>query len=256
MLTATIRLSMMGGVVASIPMLVLGAYRLVRPLLGRSQRRFAVLFLPAILLSYVGGMAFAYFVLLPTGLRFLLHFGTNIATPTIRISEYLALVMAMLFWLGIVFELPLAMFLLAKLRLVPYRKFKKLRKFVPATAFVLSAIITPTFDVVNQLLVAIPLIVLYEVGLALAWLAMPGKGIGMNPLRWILIRNVWTLVWAAVFAVVYAAVGPFLVVLHVGRVAWKGKITAAEQAAVVQKVRRYMVEPYFRLLRRVGVEVE
>ena len=175
-LSVTIRLSLMGGVVLAIPVLVLTIFYLVSPLISRHERRLVALFLPAILLSFLAGVSFAYFVMLPVGIAFLLHFGEGVAVPTIRISEYLNLIITMIFWLGVIFELPLLMFLLAKLRLISYRHFKKVRKFVPPTAIILSAIITPTFDIVNQLLVAIPIIVLYEVGLLLAWLAQPRKG--------------------------------------------------------------------------------
>jgi sec-independent protein translocase protein TatC len=175
-LSVTIRLSLTGGVVLAIPVLVLTIFYLVSPLISRHERRLVALFLPAILAAFLAGVSFAYFVMLPVGIAFLLHFGEGVAVPTIRISEYLNLVITMIFWLGIIFELPLAMMLLARLRLVSYQRFKRVRKFVPPVAIILSAIITPTFDIVNQLMVAIPIILLYEVGLALSWLAQPGKG--------------------------------------------------------------------------------
>jgi hypothetical protein len=148
----------------------------VRPLLKRNERRLVALFLPAILLCYLAGVSFAYFLMLPVGIAFLLHFGEGIAVPTIRISEYLSLVITLIFWLGVIFELPLVMLLLAKLRLVSYQRFKRVRKFVPPAALIISAILTPTMDIVNQLLLAGPIVILYEVGLTLAWLAQPGKG--------------------------------------------------------------------------------
>ncbi len=173
MLSATIHLSLMGGLVFSLPVIAVGFWRLLIPLLQPGGRRLALFFFPAVGMSYIAGAAFAYFVLLPAGLNFLLNFGTNIATQTIRISEYMSLVTAMVVWLGLLFELPLVMFLLSKLGLVSHTRFRKYRKFVPVTAFILAAIITPTFDVVNQVLVAVPLIVLFEIGLFLAWLARP-----------------------------------------------------------------------------------
>ena len=175
-LSVTIRLSLTGGVILAIPVLVLTIFYLVSPLISRHERRLVALFLPAILAAFLAGVSFAYFVMLPVGIAFLLSFGEGIAVPTIRISEYLSLAIVLLFWLGVIFELPLVMFLLAKLRLVSYQRFKRVRKFVPPVSIILSAIITPTFDIVNQLMVAIPIIVLYEVGLLLAWLAQPGKG--------------------------------------------------------------------------------
>ena len=122
------------------------------------------------------GAAFAYFVMLPTGLKFLLNFGTGVAVPLIVLSEYIDLLTAMIFWLGVVFELPIAMFLLAKMRIVSYLRLRGLRKFVPVAAFILSAIITPTFDIVNQTLLALPIIVLYELGLFLSWVANTEEG--------------------------------------------------------------------------------
>jgi sec-independent protein translocase protein TatC len=175
-LSSTIKLSLTGGIVFAIPVLVGTVFYLVRPLLKRHERRLVALFLPAILLSYLAGVSFAYFLMLPVGIAFLLHFGEGVAVPTIRISEYLSLVITLIFWLGVIFELPLLIFLLAKLRLVSYQRFKRVRKFVPPVAIIVSAILTPTFDVINQMLLALPIIVLYEVGLLLAWLAQPGKG--------------------------------------------------------------------------------
>jgi sec-independent protein translocase protein TatC len=197
MLSATIHLSLMGGLVASLPVIAVGFWRLLIPLLPSGGRRLALFFFPAVLLSYLAGAAFAYYALLPAGLGFLLQFGTNIAAPMIRISEYMSLVTAMVVWLGILFELPLVMFLLAKLRLVPHTRFRKYRKFVPVTAFILAAIITPTFDVVNQVLVAVPLIVLFEIGLFLAWVGRP-----VERKRW---GSLWIAAVEAVFLFVLIA---------------------------------------------------
>lgn len=188
MFGATLSLAMKGGIAAAFPVLVFGAYGLVSPLLNPKQRRFAILFLPAIFLCYLGGAAFAYFVMLPTGLNFLLHFGTNIAVPVITITQYMSLVTALLFWVGVVFEIPLVMFLLAKLKLVSRKRFKKFRRYVPVSALILSAIITPTFDVVNQTMVAVPIVVLFEVGLLLAWLAEGGHRAMMRMAKALVVR--------------------------------------------------------------------
>ena len=197
-LSTTIRLSLTGGVVFAIPVLVGTIFYLVRPLLKRQERRLVALFLPAILVSFLAGVSFAYFVMLPVGIAFLLHFGEGVAVPTIRISEYISLVITLIFWLGVIFELPLAMLLLAKLRLISYQRFKRVRKFVPPVAIIVSAIITPTFDIVNQLLLAGPIILLYEVGLALVWLSQPGK---------------WSLMIRLIKAVLVGILRRFLVVL-------------------------------------------
>ncbi len=135
-----------------------------------------MIFLPATVVCFLLGAAFAYFVLLPTGLQFLLNFGTGVAVPVIVLDEYISLLTAMVFWLGVVFELPITMYLLAKMQIISYLRLRGLRKYVPVAAFILSAIITPTFDVFNQTLLAVPMIVLYEVGLFLSWVAWPEQG--------------------------------------------------------------------------------
>ena len=176
MMGATIQLAIRGGAIAALPVLVVSVYTLFSSLIPPQQRRFLVIFLPATVLCFLLGAAFAYFVMLPTGLAFLLNFGTGVAVPLIVLSEYIDLLSAMIFWLGVVFELPIAMFLLAKMRIVSYLRLRGLRKYVPVSAFILSAIITPTFDVVNQTLLAVPIIVLYEIGLFLSWIAWPEEG--------------------------------------------------------------------------------
>lgn len=173
MFSVTIDLVMKGGIVAAFPVAVYHLYRLASPMIGRRPRRLIRNYLMLGAVLYLGGTAFAYFIMLPTGLRFLLSFSTDIASPMIRISEYLTLVLAMLFWLGVVFELPLLMMLLAHIRLVSHRQFQKFRRYVPLAAFILGAFITPTFDAINQTLVAVPLILLYELGILLAWLVRP-----------------------------------------------------------------------------------
>src|SRR3990167_6670615 len=172
-LSVNIGLTIKGGLVLAIPVLTASVVTLASPWLTRQQRRFAVLFVPALFASFLGGAAFAYFVMLPTGLKFLLHWGEGIAIPMISITAYLSLVTALIFWLGIVFELPLAMFLLTRLRLVSHRRFRGLRKFVPVAALILGGVVTPTGDLVNQAMVTVPIIALYEVGLFGAWLARP-----------------------------------------------------------------------------------
>lgn len=174
MFTAVFSLVVKGGILSALPVAVFQVYRFVRPWLGARRRRLVHMYAALAATLWAGGTAFAYFILLPTGMRFLLSYGTEIATPYITITEYLGLVMAMLFWMGLVFQLPVVMMLLAHLRLVSHAKFRKVpRRYITIAAFTFSMFITPTTDWVNQTLVAVPLILLYEVGWFLAWLVRP-----------------------------------------------------------------------------------
>ena len=107
----------------------------------------------------------------PPALHFLLTFGGDVATPMIRVSNIVNLMIRLLFWMGLVFETPLVMYLLALLGIVNARVLGRFRRYWVSIAFILAAIITPTFDPFNQALVAVPLLVLYELGVLLARLA-------------------------------------------------------------------------------------
>lgn len=173
MLNLLVKVSVKGGLVAAAPVLVYQAYGFLRPVLSTRAKHFIRWFLPSGFLCFMVGASFAYLVMIPTGVRYLLSFGTEIATPMISITAYMEMMTALIFWLGIVFELPLAMLLLAKLGIVDHKKFQRVRRYVPIAAVTLGVVITPTTDLVNMLFVAVPLILLYEVGIRLAWLARP-----------------------------------------------------------------------------------
>lgn len=173
MFSTTIRLAIHGGVITALPVLAFGLYTLFKPVLSPQQRRAIVTFASLSLLLFLLGGAFVYYVMLPVGLDFLLNFGGGVAVPLITLDRYLELLTQLMLAIGLVFEIPLAMFLLSKLRIIPYKRFRTMRKFVPFAALILSAIITPTIDILNQMLVALPIVALYEVGLLLAWLAHP-----------------------------------------------------------------------------------
>ena len=174
MFSLTFEVAVKGGLVTAFPFLAYNLYALLlKPFLDTRQRRTVLLFFGLLTLFYVAGTAYAYFVMLPTGLGFLLGFGADIATPMIEITKYMEMALALIFWAGIVFQIPIVMLMLAEARLVSHEGFKKVRVHVLIAAAFLSALITPTADEVNMALVAVPIYVLYEVGIKLAWLVRP-----------------------------------------------------------------------------------
>ena len=175
MLGISMKISLLGGLILSLPLLTYEMLMFISPGLTSRERRYLLLFLPGITASFIGGVAFGYFVLIPPALRFLLTFNADIATPMIRIGNYTNLVLTLLFWMGVVFETPVLMFVMAKLRIASYKLFARWRRLAVVFAFVLGAMITPTFDPINQSLVAIPIVLLYEIGIWLAWLARRGE---------------------------------------------------------------------------------
>ena len=175
MIGITMKVSLMGGLVLASPVILFQVIMFIAPGLTTKEKRYLFALLPGAMLSFVAGAAFGYFVLLPPALNFLLTFGSNIATPMIRVGNYINLVVTLLFWLGVSFETPLVMFFLSKIGIVTPRALAKQRHFAVVVAFILGALITPTFDPVNQSFVAVPIILLYELGIWLARLARLGK---------------------------------------------------------------------------------
>jgi sec-independent protein translocase protein TatC len=164
------KVSLIGGFVLALPYFVYEAVMFVAPALTRREKIYIALLLPSIAIFFLGGAIFAYYILLPPALNFLIHppFGQDIAEPAIRISNYISVVTKLLFWIGISFEIPIVIVFLSKIGIVHPDGLARWRKWAFLLAFVLAAIITPTFDPVNQTLVAGPIIILYELGI---WLA-------------------------------------------------------------------------------------
>jgi len=186
-LTTSFKLSMAGGAVLAFPVILYQIIRFISPGLTVGERRVLLIFMPAAMLAFVAGVAFGYFVLTPQALPFLLTFGDGVVDPLVRISSLVDVMIRLLFWMGIVFETPLVMLLLAQIGIVNARAFSRFRRFWLVIAFILAAVITPTFDPVNQILVALPLLVLYELGVFLTRLTGGSKRKSTeptNPIPW------------------------------------------------------------------------
>jgi sec-independent protein translocase protein TatC len=117
---------------------------------------------------FIGGVAFGYFILLPPATKFLLTFGSNVVEIQVRISNYIAVVTRLLLTIGLIFEMPVVTTFLARIGVLKPKWLADQRRTAIIFAFILAALITPTFDPINQTLVAVPLIVLYEMSI---WLA-------------------------------------------------------------------------------------
>ncbi len=176
LLTTAIKVSFAGGLVLASPVILYQAVMFIAPGLTGREKRYLFGFMPAVILAFAGGVAFGYYVLTPPALHFLLTFGDDVAVPLIRVSNIINLMIRLLFWMGLAFETPLVMYLLAQLGLVTAQSLGRFRRYWVVVAFIMAAIITPTVDPVNQALVAGPLLVLYEVGILLARFAGRSKG--------------------------------------------------------------------------------
>jgi sec-independent protein translocase protein TatC len=168
MLGTYMQVCLAAGIIVAMPVLVYQLIAFVAPALTQHEKRYVWIILPFIVIMFAAGVAFSYFVLLPPAMQFLITFGADIATPQIRIGNYVSLVGRLLLATGIIFETPVITTFLARIGVISSKGLAKQRKWAIVGAFVLGAVITPTLDPVNQTLVALPLIVLYELSI---WLA-------------------------------------------------------------------------------------
>ncbi len=174
MIGVTINVLVKVAIATSAPVIVWSLLTLIR--LPRRLSRWLTYFSIATAACYVAGAAFVYYVMLPLGLGFLLSFGAGIAVALIDIGEYLKFLTALMTAMGLVFQIPIWMFLFAKFRLIKYRHWKIGRWFVPFFATFLGIILTPSVDGVNFFMVSLPVYALYEVGMFLTWIVDPAEG--------------------------------------------------------------------------------
>jgi sec-independent protein translocase protein TatC len=168
MIGTYMRVSLVSGIILAMPYLTYQFLMFVAPALTGRERKYVYLVLPWIALMFIGGVVFGYFILIPPATKFLITFGSDIATPQIKVGNYISIVARLLLAIGLVFELPVVTTFLSRLGIITPKWLSDKRKPAIIFAFILAAIITPTFDPINQSLVAIPLIVLYEMSI---WLA-------------------------------------------------------------------------------------
>jgi len=170
MLGTYFTVSLTGGLVLAMPFLVYQVIMFLSPALTKREKRYVYLVLPWITLMFIGGVAFAYFLLAPPAARFLVGFGSDIAEPTIKIGNYLWTITRLLIAVGLVFEFPFIVTVLARLGIVKPQWLSSKRRYALVGVFILAAVATPP-DPVTQLLLAAPLILLYEISILLAKVA-------------------------------------------------------------------------------------
>ena len=120
------------------------------------------------MLGFIAGLNFSYFIALPAALKFLLFFGQDVATPNITIAKYISFFGAFMLIGGVIFEIPIIIGLLTEVGLIKTAMLKKQRKYALLIILIIAAAITPTHDLVNMMVFAVPMFLLYEVGIILA----------------------------------------------------------------------------------------
>lgn len=167
------RVALLTGFALALPYIILELWLFVGPGLSRRARLIGLLSIPMITVFFVGGMAFAYFFMLPTAVPVLRDF---LDIPVkIRPSSYIRFVTGLMFWIGLAFELPVVSYFLAAMRIVSAKTLLQQSRLAVVILAVFAAAITPTVDPINMLLVLGPLLLLYFLSVGLAFLAQIGR---------------------------------------------------------------------------------
>jgi len=159
-----LKVAFLSGIILAAPVIFYQFWMFVAPGLYNKEKRFMA---PIVFLStffFVGGAFFGYFIVFPYGFKFFLGFASEIIRPLPSMREYLGFASKLLLAFGLVFELPLIITFLARLGIVSVSFLKKNRKYALLLFFVGSAILTPP-DVVTQIMMALPLMLLYEISI-------------------------------------------------------------------------------------------
>jgi len=170
---AFMRVSLLSGFVLAFPYLLFEAFAFINPALKKPERVIILISLPFAAVMFLGGIAFAYFIMLPAALPFLLDFMGITTIP--RPSNYIRFVTNLLFWIGIAFQFPLVIYALAAVGIVKVKTLISGWRFAIIGIAVLSAMVTPTVDPVNMALVMAPMSFLYVISIGLAAIAQRAR---------------------------------------------------------------------------------
>jgi sec-independent protein translocase protein TatC len=166
-----LKMALMAAVFLSSPFLMAQIWLFIAPGLYKHERRYAAPFIIFSSLLFVAGGMFGYFIAFPFALQFLIQMGKDMGMETlINASSYYDLFLTIELGLGIVFEIPAVIFVLSRIGLVSGKFLLKNTKYAILLAFALAAIITPTSDIPNMMIMAVPMIALYLLGVLVAFI--------------------------------------------------------------------------------------
>ncbi len=160
-----LKVSFFAGFLVSLPVVFYQLWAFVVPALTKQERTASLFLVPASLVLFFIGLAFSYFLVLPAAISFFIGFATEDLQPMFSIGQYLSFVISFMLPFGFVFELPLFIIVAAKLGVIGSGFLVAKRKMVIVLSFVVGAVVSPTPDVFSQTMIAVPLMILYELSI-------------------------------------------------------------------------------------------
>ncbi len=167
------RVALLAGIVFGMPFIVYQLLRFILPGLKTQEKTWLLLMVPLASLLFLAGVAFTWFIMIPSAVPFLVNFMG--ITTHVRPSNYFDFVTTLMFWIGICFELPLVIMFLARLKIVNAKQLANGWRYAIVASAIVAAAVTPTVDPVNMGLVMAPLFGLYLISIVLASIVARGK---------------------------------------------------------------------------------
>ncbi|RCK75204.1 MAG: Twin-arginine translocation protein TatC [Ignavibacteriae bacterium] len=168
-------ITIIGGVLFSLPNFFYQLWKFIAPGLLPRERKYISSIVIFSTFCFIAGVLFAYFIMLPLALKFFAGFGTAQIENNIAITEYMSFIISMMLGAGVVFELPMVSWFLAKLGILTPKFMRKYRRHAIILILILAAILSPGTDPVSQIILAVPLFLLYEVSIFIAAVASKKK---------------------------------------------------------------------------------
>ena len=166
------QVAMIGGVILSLPNIFYQLWKFISPALRKSERKYISAIVIFTSFCFLCGIVFAYFVMLPLTLKFAAQFGSSTIANQFAIDEYMNIIISVMLGAGLVFELPMISFFLTKLGILKPEFMKKYRRHAIVIIMVAAAFLTPGTDPVSQIILAIPLLLLYEISILISKLSV------------------------------------------------------------------------------------
>lgn len=160
-----IKVAIVGGLFLSGPFFAYQIWAFIVPGLYEKEQRLVVPLAMSAVGFFAAGAAFCFFVVLPFAIEFLLTYGIEHSEPVLQLSAFISFILFFLLSFGLIFELPVILYFLAKVGVVKAAPLRRFRRYAIIASFIIAAILTPTPDIFNQSLMAIPMCLLYELGI-------------------------------------------------------------------------------------------
>jgi sec-independent protein translocase protein TatC len=174
LLLAYVKISIIAGLTISAPIIFWQIWAFVKPGLIKQEKKYILISLIGGSFFFIAGLIFAYFVVLPFMLQFFANLQTKDIKPMISFGNYVGFITTILLCFGLVFETPILMILLTRFGIIKVKFFTENRKYIILIIFVVAAVVTPP-DIISQILLAVPMILLFEIGIILSKLALRKK---------------------------------------------------------------------------------